>query len=66
MEGRKRLGWVATQEMAAGAEVDMARAVAGRAAVAPAAFVVAAFVVAKTDAVTAALVAPWASAAREA
>jgi hypothetical protein len=61
MEGRKRLGWVATQEMAAGAEVDMARAVAGRAAVAPAAAVVA-----KTDAVTAALVAPWASAAREA
>jgi len=61
MEGRKRLGWVATQEMAAGAEVDMARAVAGRAAVAPAAFVVA-----KMDAVTAALVAPWASAAREA
>jgi hypothetical protein len=35
-------------------------------AMAPAAFVVAAFVVAKTDAVTAALVAPWASAAREA
>ena len=61
MEGRKRLGWVATQEMAAGAEVDMARAVAGRAAVAPAAAVVA-----KMDAVTAALVAPWASAAREA
>ena len=61
MEGRKRLGWVATQEMAAGAEVDMARAVAGRAAVVPAAVVVA-----KMDAVTAALVAPWASAAREA
>jgi hypothetical protein len=39
----------------------MARAVAGRAAVAPAAVVVA-----KMDAVTAALVAPWASAAREA